>query len=110
VDWVAGGPLLCPFFLPTGNFAKSRLWERRRLQSNAVITGRPTQIPYSTKQGIIFAGNRGSGRENRESYRSKSKLSLDQILGAKKKPWMMSAVTPKADIDGPLWHVSAKRQ
>jgi hypothetical protein len=51
--------MLCPFSLLTGNFtgnfAKLRLWERQRLQIMPVVAGFPTQIPYSTKQGIIFA-------------------------------------------------------
>jgi hypothetical protein len=39
----------------TGNFAKTAASGRSETSSNGVIAGLPTRIPYSKKQGIIFA-------------------------------------------------------
>jgi hypothetical protein len=48
--------------------------------SNAVITGFPTQIPYSTKQGIIFAEQEiWAGEQGILS--AETKFSQDEIFG-----------------------------
>ena len=53
-----------------------------RTASNVVVTGLPTQIPYSTKQGIIFAEQEILGGEQ-GILSAEMKLSLDEISGTK---------------------------
>jgi hypothetical protein len=80
----ADGPLLCPRSLLTGNFTgnftKSRLLARQRLQILAAVAGLPTQIPYSTEQGIIST-EQGIPAQEQGILPAKPISSSDEVFG-----------------------------
>jgi len=77
--------------------------------SNSVVTALPTQIPYSTKQGIILAeqgiilAEQGISEEEHGILQAKTEIiagcDFSEIAG------LMSALPPRADMCGALAHV-----
>jgi hypothetical protein len=65
--------------------------------NNGVDAGLPRPIPYSTEQGIILAEQRILALEQ-GILSAEMNLSSNEIFSAKD-VWVMSAFTPKADID-----------
>jgi hypothetical protein len=66
--------------------------------NNDAATGLLTQIPYATKQGIILAEQGNLAGEQ-------GILSAPNEIFGTTGLWIMSAVTPKADIDRQHRHV-----
>ena len=111
-EWLAGEavlivPVSARNSLLTGNFAgnfvKSRLLARQRRKIMASLQGFRCEFP-TQRNRELFWRNRESWRENREFCRPELKSSPNEIFGAKS-VWVMSAVTPKADINPSHCHV-----
>ena len=111
-EWLAGEavlivPVSARNSLLTGNFAgnfvKSWLLARQRLKIMASLQGFRCEFP-TQRNRELFWRNRESWRENREFCRPELKSSPNEIFGAKG-VWVMSAVTPKADLNPSHCHV-----
>ena len=80
----ADGPLLCPFSLQTGNFtgnfAKSRLLARQRLQIVASLLGFRRDFP-TQRNRELFQRSREFWRRNREIYLPNRESFPDKIFG-----------------------------
>jgi hypothetical protein len=63
-----------------GNFAKSRLLARQRLQIVAAVTGLSTQIPYTTEQGIISA-EQGILAQEQGIFSDKTENITNEVFG-----------------------------